>query len=170
MFGHHTGAAIAVKLEHDHPGTARVMALSGPTLLSAEQRRMLPELASPFPAVESGEHLQAMWQRIRDQDRGAPLELSQREVLSAFACGKAYQASYGAVCRQDFATQLESIECPVLVFVGDEDPLYGAVEPTVAALPNGWRAELAGGERTYVCEHQAATVASLLKAFFVGPN
>ena len=42
IFGHHTGAAMAVQLEFDFPGTAISMALSGPTLLSEAQKRDLP--------------------------------------------------------------------------------------------------------------------------------
>jgi pimeloyl-ACP methyl ester carboxylesterase len=166
VFGHHTGAATAVQLEHDFPGTARAMALSGPTLLTEEQRKTLPQRATALPLAEDGAHLQAMWQRIREKDHGAPDELIQREVLSAFVAGPAYHASYEAVCRQDFAAQLDSIQCPVLVFAGDEDPLYAAVDPTVARLAHGERADLPGGERTYVCERQADDVARLLLDFF----
>ena len=166
VFGHHTGAAITVQLEHDFPGTARAVALSGPTLLTEEQRKALPRRATPLPPVEDGSHLQAMWQRIREKDNGAPQELTQREVISAIAAGPAYLASYEAVCRQDFAAQLDSVRCPVLVFAGDEDPLYAAVDPTVARLAQGERADLPGGERTYVCERQVEEVARLLLDFF----
>ena len=73
--------------------------------------------------------------------------------------------SYRAVTRQPFAAQLPSVDCPALVFAGDADPLYAAVEPTVAALPRGRRAVLSGGERTYVCERQASAVAALILEF-----
>ncbi len=166
VFGHHTGAAIAVQLAHDHPDTITAMALSGPTLLSEEQKRTLPDAASPFPATDDGAHLQAMWQRIRGKDPQAPLTLVQREVLSAFASGDAYQGSYRAVTRQDFASQLRSITCPVLAFAGDQDPLYGAVAPTLACLQHGSSVDLPGGERTYVCERQVDVVAATLTDFF----
>jgi len=166
VFGHHTGAAVAVQLEHDYPGTAQAMALSGPTLLSDEQKIALPQLAGPLPADARGSHVQALWQRLRDKDPEAPLPLTQRELLSALACGASYQASYQAVTRQDFANQLPAIACPVLVFAGDEDPLYAAVEPTLALLQNGYTVSLSGGERTYVCERQADTVAAVLHNFF----
>lgn len=167
LFGHHTGAAIAVQLAHDYPATARAIALSGPTLLNEEQKRTLPGLASPVPLCEDGSHLLAMWQRMRAKDPAAPLALSQRELQSAFASGDAYQASYRAVTRQDFAGQLAAITCPVLVYAGDEDPLHGAVGPTLALLRAGQRGQLPGGERTYVCERDAAVVAPLLSDFFL---
>ena len=166
VFGHHTGAAIAVQLEHDYPGTARAMALSGPTLLDESLQRSLPQRAAPFPLAEDGSHLQGMWQRIRDKDARAPLALAQRELCLAFAAGAAYQASYRAVAEQDFAGQLPAVQCPVLVFAGDADPLYGAVAPALALLSKGRRADLPGGERTYVCERQADTVAGIIADFF----
>ena len=165
-FGHHTGAAIAVQLAHDYPDAITAMALSGPTLLSEEQKQTLPDAASPFPVTADGIHLQSMWQRIRAKDPEAPLSLVQREVLSAFASGEAYQASYRAVTRQDFAGQVQTITCPVLVFAGDQDPLYGAVAPTLARLQHGSSLALPGGERTYVCERQVDVVASALNDFF----
>ncbi len=169
LFGHHTGAAIAVALEHDFPGTALSMALCGPTLLDEEQKRTLPALAETIPPVADGSHLAAMWRRLRAKDESVDPRLSQRELASAFASGEAYQASYRAVTRQDFGGQLAAIECPVLVFAGDADPLYGAVAPSLALLQHGHSAELAGGERTYVCERNVDRVASLLQTFFNNP-
>ena len=168
VFGHHTGAAIAVQLEHDFPGTAAAMALSGPTLLDAAQKQNLPAMASPFAFDEQGQHLQAMWQRIRAKDPEAPLALSQRELQLAFSCGDSYQASYSAVTRQDFAGQLPAIACPVRVFAGDQDPLHNAVAPTLLLLQHGSTATLLGGERTYVCERQTGHIAALLADFFNG--
>jgi haloalkane dehalogenase len=167
LFGHHTGAAIAVAMEHTFPGTARAMALSGPTLLDNDLKRELPLRASTIALREDGSHLQAMWQRIRQKDPDAPLLLSQREMQSAFSSGDGYQASYRAVAQQDFAEQLDTVACPTLVFAGGEDPLRFAVAPTVARLHSGVQAELPGGERTYVCERQAETVAAKLTEFFI---
>lgn len=166
VFGHHTGAAVAVQLEHDYPGTARAMVLSGPTLLDEALQQSLPQRAAPFSLQEDGSHLQAMWRRIREKDPRAPLDLAQRELCLAFAAGSAYQTSYRAVAAQDFAGQLPAVQCPVLVFAGDADPLYGAVAPTVALLANGRQESLPGGERTYVCERQVDTVASIIADFF----
>jgi haloalkane dehalogenase len=170
VFGHHTGAGIAVQLAHDFPDAVSAMVLSGPPLLSEALKAALPGLASPIPVTADGSHLLAMWQRIAAKDPEAPLAIIQREVQLAFACGDHYQASYVAVTKQPFAQQLPFITCPVLVFAGDADPLYGAVEPTVELLPNARRAELPGGERTYVCERQAPWVAGQLRQFLANPE
>ena len=167
VFGHHTGASIAVALEHDYPGTAIAMALSGPPLLTDVQKQSLPGLASPIEIAADGSHLQQMWQRISAKDPDAPLAILQREVISALNCGDSYQASYQAVTEQPFAEQLPALSCPVLVYAGDSDPLYLSVEPTVALLRHGRAVRLPGGEKTYLCERQVDLIATLLQDFFV---
>lgn len=166
MFGHHTGAAIAAEIASREPGLVAALALSGPTLLSEEQKLALPAMATHLPPVADGSHLTDMWQRIRAKDEDASTELIHREVLSALACGEAYSASYLAVTQHDFAGCLAKIDCPALVFAGDRDPLFDAVPPTVATLSKGETVSLGGGERTYVCDRQSEQIASLLSEFF----
>ncbi|MFV8784226.1 alpha/beta fold hydrolase [Microbulbifer sp. SA54] len=167
VFGHHTGAAIAVQLAFDHPEFVRALALSGPTLLTDAQKQALPSAAGTVPVDPEGAHWQVMWQRLRAKDPEAELALSQRETLLAFACGEYYQASYRAVVEQDVATQLAAIDCPALVFAGGRDLLRSAVAPTVRLLQRGMAAALPEEAGTYVCERQPAAVADLLRRFFL---
>lgn len=168
VFGHHSGAAIAVQLACDHPDRCRSLALSGPTLLDEAQRVSLPAQVSPLPLEAGGGHLSQMWQRIRAKDPEAPLALVQREVLSALESGEHYQGTYRAVCEQDFAALLPALACPVLVFAGDADPLRSGVEPSLALLQQGHGARLPAGSGTYACERQCRAVADTLVAFFEG--
>jgi len=167
VFGHHTGASIAVQWAHDFPGRARAMALSGPPLLDDALRASLPSMAEPFPETADGAHVASMWQRIRGKDEEAPLAITLRETLSALACGDSYLDSYRAVAAQDFESLLPSINIPVLVFASEADILFEAVAPTVAALPRGERGTLGVAARTYVCEREADKVAALLHQFYV---
>lgn len=166
VFGHHAGAAVAVQLEYDYPGTTIALALSGPPLLDDAMKQALPGLASPFPLQDDGSHLLAMWRRMRGKDPLAALDLSQREAISALQCGDAYQQSYTAVTQQDFAGQLPALDCAVLVFAGDEDALHASVEPTLARLRDGRRAGMPAGAGTYACEREVGRVAANLRAFF----
>ena len=72
LFGHHTGASVAVQLAYENPKLALAMALSGPTLLSDALKAALPEKAMPFALSEDGSHLLGMWQRMRDKEPDAP--------------------------------------------------------------------------------------------------
>lgn len=165
VFGHHTGASIAVQLAHDCPERVLRLALSGPTLLSAAQRSALPESAPPLRLREDGGHLLEMWQRIRAKDGDAPLSLSQRETLLNLAAGGWYREAYEAVAAQNFAGQLAALRCATLVFAGDRDLLHGSVEPSLALLRNGRSAGVAGAG-TYICERRTGEVAALLRRHF----
>ena len=165
LFGHHTGASVAVQLASDHPGFARRIALSGPTLLSEELKQLLPTKSYAFPETADGDHFLQMWQRVRGKDPDAPLWLSQREALTGISLGDTYPQAYQAVIDQDYASQLQTLECPVFVFAGTEDPLYGQLDAALALLKDGRKAEIPGG-RTYVCERNADLIAGWLQEFF----
>ncbi len=166
VFGHHSGASIAVQLEHDYPGTAMAMSLSGPPLLSDEMKNSLPSAGAAIPVKQDGTHLLAMWERMSVKDVGADLALIQREMMLGFASGENYQAAYKAVARQEFSSQLGSIVCPVQVFAGNNDPLFGSVEPTLSKLSNARPASLKGDAATYVCDVRPVDIAYLLKDIF----
>lgn len=166
VFGHHTGASIAIQLAHDFPKFVRALALSGPPLLTEKQKRELPRAAEPVPLWESGAHWLVMWQRLRAKDIDADLALSLRETLLAFACGDSYVQSYLAVVAQDTGGQLASIDCPTLLFAGDRDVLAGAVEPAAQLLRRARIGKLSGSAGTYVCDCHATEVAHLLRDFF----
>ena len=164
-FGHHTGAALALQIAHDHPQQVVRLALSGPCLLDAQLRTRLPQVAAAIPSADDGSHLAALWSRMRAKDADAPATLIQREVLVAAAAGESYPQAYQAVVEVDTEAQLRALSCPTLVFAGSEDPLYRQLDAAAACLADGRKAEIAGA-RTFVCERQTAAVAELLIAFF----
>lgn len=166
LFGHHTGASIAVQLEHNYPGTAKAISLSGPTLLSDGQKQSLPTSAASFKAREDGSHVLGMWQRIRAKDNTAELDLSLREVLLALHSGDHYQASYKAVVEQDFAGQLPTLCCPVQVFASVNDPLAPAVGPSLKLLQQGSSAAIHSPSASYVCDRDVEEIARVLSDFF----
>ncbi len=165
VFGHHTGASVAVQLAFDAPGLVTKLALSGPTLLSEALKSALPEKAKAFPAQADGSHLLAMWQRMRAKEPDAPLDLTLRETLLGLSVGEAYPEAYDAVIDQAFEAQLRSLDLPVLVFAGDGDPLYPQLDAALSACQQGKKAVLSGA-RTYACDLFAADIARLLCDFF----
>ena len=165
VFGHHTGASVAVQLEYDFPGLTKKMALSGPTLLDQALKDILPTKSFAFPVEGDGSHLLSMWERVRAKDVDADLALSQRETLTGIELGETYPDAYKAVIAQDYATQLKTVKCPALIFAGTEDPLLAQLDNALALLENGEKAIIEGA-RTYVCERNADEVAALLRHFF----
>lgn len=165
LFGHHTGAAIAVQMAHDHPGFVRRLALSGPPLLGPEQVAALLATLQPFAVAEDGSHLTQTWARIRRRDPELPLPIVQREVLLTQWARDAAPAAYHAVFAQPFAQQLAALDIPVLVMAGERDTLRAGLEPSLARLRRG-EALVIPDAGPYVCDRQPEAVAAALRRFF----
>jgi haloalkane dehalogenase len=166
LFGHHTGASIAVQLEHDRPGLARRMVISGPPYLTATQKRALAAKVQPVVLDARGDYLGALWQRLRAKDPAAPIALTHREMILNLTAGERYHEAYEAVFTHDFESQLAAITCPVLVMAGDDDSLRESLAPACAALPRG-EMRVVEGAGTYVCDRAPGAVAEILREFFV---
>lgn len=165
IFGHHTGAAIALQMGTDHPDMVRTLALSGPPLLSPTQKEKLVASITPPLLDEPGTYLQNTWQRLRGRAPEAPFSFTLRETLLTLSAGACYAEAYHAVFEQDVAGQLAAVTCPVLVMAGEHDTLRASLEPARALLQNG-RVEILPGAGPYLCDFQAEQVAMLLNSFF----
>lgn len=164
LFGHHTGAAIAVQMAHSFPGFVRSLILSGPPLLSAEQKAALAAGLKPFAIAPDGSHFTAVWDRLRRRDPALPLELIHRETLLTLTAAERAQQTYQAVFAQDFAGQLAALDLPVLVMAGEHDTLRASLEPAYAALRHGRRRVIPGGT-TFVCDRDPQAVAETIREF-----
>ncbi|WP_299592218.1 alpha/beta hydrolase [uncultured Microbulbifer sp.] len=166
LFGHHSGAALATSIAAENPEWVSALALSGPPLLTEAQRHALPHSAEQIALEEDGGHLQKMWWRLRKKDQSAPLEISQRELQLAFTCGRHYRDCYQAVADYDFSSDLARVQCPVLLFAGKRDLLYGAVAASKKIARDARTLQSEVDAATYVCETHAPFVASALREFF----
>jgi pimeloyl-ACP methyl ester carboxylesterase len=166
LFGHHTGAAIAVQMAHDHPGFVRRLALSGPPLLNPEQVSALLATLQPFALAEDGSHLIQTWARVRRRDPALPLSIVHREVLLTQGAGEAAAAAYHAVFAQPFAEQLAALDIPVLVMAGEHDTLRAGLEPSLACLRRG-QGLVIPDAGPYVCDRRPEAVAAALRRFFL---
>lgn len=166
-FGHHTGAALALQIVHQHPEQAKRLAMSGPCLLNEQLKQRLPQIAANVPMLDDGSHMQTIWARISGKDGEASLALRQRETISGLDAGAAYAAAYASVTQIDTEKQLRALRCPTLVFAGTQDPLYPQLESAYSLLADGQKAEI-DGAKTFVCERNVDEVAALLRQFFGG--
>ena len=165
VFGHHTGASIAAELAARHPRVVDAVAMSGPTLLSESLKSKLKTVSTSIPILEDGSHLQAMWSRIGGKDADAPLSIVLRETINGLQLGDLYPDAYNAVIEHDFAAAAASMQCPVLVFAGTLDPLFGQLDAAFELLQQGSMTSI-DGARTFVCETHKDEVAGLLRNFY----
>ena len=135
VYGHHTGAAVALQLAVDASDLVKGLLLHGPPLLTTpEMRDKVRNMYATPPLAADGAHFTAIWDRIRAKDPGLPLALSHREALLSLQAGGNYVAGYGAVADQDAEALLARVVAPVLILAGGRDSLKGCVEPTIERL------------------------------------
>lgn len=166
VFGHHTGASIAVQMEFDAK-FARKMILSGAPYLTLKQKEHFKQITQPIVIEKDGSHLPKLWQRLRAKDETADLQLTHREFLLNLHAGERYHEAYFAVFNHDFETQLASLNCPILVMAGDTDTLEDSLEPAYKALKNGDIRRTIGN--TYICDQSPAQVEKIIREYFINP-
>lgn len=166
MFGHHTGASIAVQMTNDHPEMTLKLILCGPPYLSAMERRAWISGTAPTLIDRDGDHLKKIWSRICTRDSSAPVDLLHREaVLNLHACER-YHEAYIAAFEHNFADQLSAIDCPILMLAGEFDTLIGSLQRAGNAANNGVVRVIPNGT-TYVCDRGAKSIATMLKEFLL---
>lgn len=164
LFGHHTGAAIAVQMAYDHPDFVSKMILSGPPLLNAAQIQALSASLQSFVITDDGSHLLTTWERIRKRAPTLPLATVHRETLLTLSAHQAAQTAYQAVFKQPFEIQLAALRMPILVMAGENDTLRASVEPAFSILKNG-SMKIIPNEGTYICDQNPHVVAQVIRAF-----
>lgn len=166
LFGHHTGASLAVALAARDADRFQSLALCGPPLLTDAQKKSLPAMAIYEAEQSDGSHLTRMWAKFAKKEDGVSADIIHREIMLALKAGKSYVESYRAVADYDLDHDLRSLNCPVLVFAGENDSLRSYLDRTEAVLRNG-KMHVAKGAGTYICEREPLHVATLLKHFFL---
>ncbi len=165
FFGHHTGAAIGVDWAAQRPQDIATLALSGPPLLSpALIQRFADRALPPAAAPADGAHLQATWHLLRARSPHLPQDVLQREVLLTLGARNQHH-SYAACFAQDFAGQLASVCCPILLMAGRNDSLWDSLHATHALVPQASLAILDDSD-AYVSDTHAKLLADTLADFF----
>ena len=167
VFGHHTGASIAVQMVYDHPALARKMVLSGPPHLTPSEREVRKADVHATLIKPDGSHLLETWERLGSKETAAPLALIHRETVLALHAGERYHEAYLAVFEHDFAGQLPAIDCPMLLLAGEIDTLRPYLEPAYAAARQA-SMRVIPGVGSLICDLEPRLLAGLLREFFRG--
>ena len=163
LFGHHTGAAIAVQLAHDYPELAQGLILSGPPYLTHKQKQRLKATLPEGKFASNPDYYAKVWQRISSRSLTQDPELIHRETLLTLRA-TGYAQTYEAVFEQDFAKQLPSITCPTRIICGDQDTIHESAEPTHQAIQHS-SLSIITNAGTYLCDENPKQVVSLIQDF-----
>ena len=165
LFGHHTGASIAVQMATDDPSFVARLALSGPPCLNRDQLEALIPKAAPKRLEQDGSHFTAVWKRISAKAPAAQVALIHREAVSNLQVGPRYLEAYQAVFAHDFEGQLSDLDVVTLVMAGPDDTLRGSLERAYESLQQGYLINLPAGG-TYVWDTHPELIAGPLCHFF----
>ena len=165
VFGHHSGASVAVQLSHHFPDLVSRLILSGPPSLTKEQQASLREsLVRPFGISEEGEALLESWSLLRAKGRNVPLEISYREFCLQLSAGESVSELYNAVFNHNFRNQLQCLSQPVLVCAGRNDVMYPYLDDAFKILKQGKKI-IVGDACGYVCETHTRDLANIIFEF-----
>ncbi len=171
LYGHHTGASIAVELAAAYPDRVAKLMLNGIPHFDMSQEelvRAVPRLRNYFssePLREDGAHLRETWDTISDMGKAmgafsSPLDaqalwLVQQEVLAKLLAGKNTKALYSAIWEYDIFGRLGDVRAPTMVWSGELDPLRVNHDRAVAQVPGARSVTGPGG--TEFATHLDAT-------------
>lgn len=162
VFGHHTGAAIALALACSRPERVNVVVLSGLLLPQHGDRERMAVPLTPLPIDREGSHLASAWQRVTRYTPQATLESLTREAVSLLTAHDPHTV-YDALLWYDPRPDLEKLSAPALVVCGADDHL-AATAPAVAALAGRSRVVLIEGAGLDMHETHAAELARQMLA------
>lgn len=147
VFGHHTGANIAVELAHRLPQRIAGLALMGLTYFTAEERAQFkPHFAKEFTPARDGSHLDANWQWAKQLALDAAGEdCVHQEFLDTARAHRGRVQAFTAVWDQDLPARLKSLDLPLLVMSAEDEMLYQYFPRILEELPHAAHATIKTG-------------------------
>lgn len=160
LYGHHTGAHIAVEMAIAAPARVAGLVLEGLLWLEeGERAEYLREYAPPMPPDAWGTQVFQALQWLRDQawffphfrkDAGhnlgagaLPAEVLHALMIDLLKAGPGYRLAYQAVFSQPLELRLPRVGCPALLLADHGDPTRAGLTRAQAFLGKVSRVDLA---------------------------
>ena len=156
VFGHHTGASLAVELATRYPHRVSSIMLLGPVPMNAAERLTFRKpYGTPVAPQPDGSHLLRFWNYAYAHNQGTDLEIIHEEVTNIARAWKGRAQAYRAVSFHDSMKALRQVTCPILLITSKQDFFYDQFDRVRALRPDADVA-LVGGQafpaRTHTAE------------------
>ena len=164
LLGHHTGAAVALRMAADAPQRIGRLVLWGiPLLDDVLAQRLRAERPPRF--ADEGQEIAALWARRR-QLAGADFSpaLAVRWMTELLQCGFTLPWAHWAVVQEDMAALLRAVGQPALALCGPRDPVWPRAREAAGLLRQG-RFEAIDGAGLDVADSHTRRLAELALAF-----
>lgn len=145
LFGHHTGASIAVEIAARYPERCASLAMIGPVVITPEEAGMFKQVyPKDFAPRADGSHLQAMWDYVAEIGGDSSLALHHREFVDTARAWQGHIKVYSEIWDQDFSALFKEVQCPLLILCSPDDVLWSLFDRARAMRPDARAVELGG--------------------------
>ena len=146
LFGHHTGASLAVEMARLQPARIRSLMLCGPVCFTKEESDgFRDDFRRALAPAADGSHLLENWRYTADNNAGVAPEVVHDQVVDMLIAWRGRPQAYIAVADQDFPPAFEATRAPTLILSSAGDYFEDHVERCRALRPDAEVVEIGGG-------------------------
>lgn len=145
LFGHHTGASLAVEIAARYPQLAASLIMIGPVVINADEAQLFKQVyPKDFSPRADGSHLKLMWDYVGEIGGSGSLALQQREFVDTARAWQGHIKVYSEIWDQDFCALYQQVRCPLMIMCSPDDVLWTLFERAKSMRPDARAVELGG--------------------------
>jgi pimeloyl-ACP methyl ester carboxylesterase len=145
LFGHHTGASLAIEIAARAPGRVKSLMLAGPVFMTPQEREaFIAGYREPITPRRDGGHLELNWRYAAGNNADCSLDILQDTVVDMLRAWRGRPQAYMAVAHHDTEGRAKALAAPVLLLTTPGDFFRGSFERAVALFPGAVIAETGG--------------------------
>jgi pimeloyl-ACP methyl ester carboxylesterase len=167
LFGHHTGACIAIEMAVAVPERVASLAMIGPVTISREEAGAFKSVyPKDFRIRADGSHLPKMWDYVAGIGGNSTPELHHREFVDTARAWAGHIRVYTAIWDQDFTALYERVEAPLWIACSPDDVLWPVFPRARGLRPDAKAVELGG--TNFQTDEVPEQVVAALRDFLAG--
>jgi pimeloyl-ACP methyl ester carboxylesterase len=163
LFGHHTGASLAIDIAAREPARVRSLMLAGPVFMTPEERdTFIAGYQAPIAPTRDGSHLLQNWNYAGQHNPGCDVAIMQDAVADLLRAWRGRPQAYMAVAHHDTADRASDVTCPVLLMTTPGDFFHANFDRAHAIFPHA-RTARTGGDNLPMTLDPAGTAAAIAR-------
>lgn len=167
LFGHHTGASLAIEIAARVPGRVLSLMLAGPVFMtSEEQAAFIAGYREPITPQRDGSHLMKNWGYSAQHNPECDVAVMQEAVADLLRAWRGRPQAYMAVAHHDTVGRARELDLPVLLLTTPGDFFRASFDRAEAIFPDAQIAETGGDNFPTAADPQG--VAQAITGFIRG--
>jgi len=167
IYGHHTGATLAIEMAARAAQRVTSLMLSGPVFMTEQEREdFIAGYSAPIAPVADGSHLLRNWNYAAQNNPDCPLDVLQEATVDQLRAWRARPQAYMAVAQHDTAARAAQVKAPVVLMTTAGDFFHAAFDRAVALFPKAQVVQTGGDNFPSALDPHGVTNA--IKGFLAG--